>query len=114
MRRRVVIGNAFELKAAVSSESDAVAKAKEKTEPRAIVTGREWDLEARAYERRVDALTRARLVAVVSLIGVVVLGGAGIIGTLKEDYGALAGAWAVFGPIYGSIATYYFSSRPRK
>jgi hypothetical protein len=58
-----------------------------------------------------DALTRSRIVWAVFATCATFLFGAAGLGLYRGEFSAIQAVWAVVGPTYGGIATYFFAIR---
>lgn len=118
MRRRVRIGKAFDLEVLVDNHSPEPEKReKEKTSPRQVKVGKEFDAKVSFPKEGgilTDADIRSRMVwAVFAMIALFLFGAAGL-GLYKGEFSSLQAIWTVAGPIYGGIASYFFTRQARK
>jgi len=113
MRRRVVVGKAFHLKATVPMKGKGGRKSKGKKNL-TLVAGHAWDFDAKLMPYRVeliDALMRSWLAAAVFVVGTLFLVGSAILGLVGHSFFAIGAVWAVVGPVYSAMAVYYFGPR---
>jgi hypothetical protein len=112
MRRRVVVGKSFDLKATVPEKGAAGAKTKKKEI--SVVAGHAWELDAKLAPNRVeiiDAIVRSWLAAAVIIVGTTFLAASAILGLVTHSFLAIGAVWAVVGPVYSALAVYYFGPR---
>jgi hypothetical protein len=118
MRRRVQVGKAFDLSVSVDNNPPEPEKSNEakKPAPRRTAVGKPFDarvvlvdeIESRELE------IRARIVWIVFAMCAVFLFGGAALGVYQGEYSALSHVWSVVGPVYGGIASYFFTHRPRR
>ena len=116
MRRRVVVGKTFDLKASVPRKGRG-GKQPKGEKKRSVVVGRPWDFDAKLARSRVeiiDAWCRSGLAAGVFIVGTVFLAGSAILGIMTHSFLAIGAVWAVVGPVWAALAMYYFGPRKDK
>jgi hypothetical protein len=119
MRRRVQVGKAFDLSVVVDDEPPEPEKSNEEkknSSHRRVAVGKPFD----AKVVRIDEIElretelRALIVWIVFGMGAVFLFGAAGLGIHKDEFSDLSHVWSVVGPVYGVIASYFFTHRPRR
>jgi len=118
MRRRVKIGKAFDLEVWVDTNPPRLEKREgEKSLPRRVMIGEGFDAKvhfAKEWVTVADGVTRSRMVwATFAMIATFLFGATGL-GFYQSEFSALQAVWAVAGPIYGGIASYFFTRHSPK
>jgi uncharacterized membrane protein YoaK (UPF0700 family) len=112
MSRNVVVGNAFDLNVLANSLlADTADHGKVRKARKRVLVGQEFEVTTTSLEEWVklsEAKTRERITWAVFAVIAAFLVGAAILGTVKNEFGALQWVWSVAGPIYGGIAGYFF------
>jgi hypothetical protein len=115
MPRKIKIGRPFEL-SIVAEEEDQKSNQRTRQQPlRRVTVGEAFDAKVTISivpdKAATDAETRRLVVMWVLTLSTIFLSGAAMLGLYRDDFSSLNSIWVVVGPIYGAMATYFFSSR---
>lgn len=115
--RRVKIGKEFDFTVEVEGEGPSPRKETNKSRSRHVIAGREFEatmtLTGDAADTT-DAFTRSNVVKTVAGLSIAFLIGSALLGLSTGDFAHLQSVWSVVGPVYGAMATYFFSDRKKE
>jgi hypothetical protein len=112
--RRVQVGKEFDFSVSVDESPDPEKRRNQKkSSPRRVAVGKSFEAQITLSEDRAEGDTRSRIVWVVFTIAAIFLFGAAALGLKRGEFSSLQSIWGVVGPIYGGIATYFFSPRKK-
>jgi hypothetical protein len=114
MRRRVKVGKEFHLSVSFDEDFHSGKPKSKKSPPRRVAVGTPFEAKIVLSEEQVEAHIRSRIVWVVFTIAAIFLFGSAALGLRKGEFSSLQSIWGVVGPIYGGIATYFFSPRTKR
>lgn len=109
MRRRVNVGEPFDIEACVI---EAAAQPSAQKVAKRVQVGEPLEGCLRFLNPIVlDTVTRAGLVAYTLVVATTFLAVAGIYGLCTGNFVPIAAVWSVVGPLYAGMAAYYFGPR---